>query len=120
MVLMCDYQTGFVPPEMIKKRRVVVLSPKFINNRGLCTIAPISTSEPEREYPFHVKIEAGNYSFHSKRQPCWVKCDILSSVSYKRLDRIRIGNQFVAPRISHADFERIKAAAIHVVSGHIS
>ena len=115
MVLICDYQTGFIPPEMVKKRRVVVVSPKHINNRGLCVVVPISTSPPDSELPTHVRFEAGNYRFLSNSTACWAKCAILASVSYRRLDRVRVGSNFIAPRLSHEDFNRICDAVAHVI-----
>jgi mRNA interferase MazF len=46
-VLMCDFSTGFVPPEMVKTRRVIVLSPR---NRaripGTYIVVPISKTAP--------------------------------------------------------------------------
>jgi mRNA interferase MazF len=116
MVLICDYQSGFIPPEMIKKRRVIVVSPKFLNNRGLCTVVPVSTTPPDAELPVHVRFNPGQYRFFSADMPCWAKCDVIASVSYARLDRIRIGKDFVAPRIGREDFEKIRVALSHVIA----
>ena len=41
----CDFNTGFKPPEMIKRRPVVVISPR--RSTELCTIVPLSTTVPD-------------------------------------------------------------------------
>lgn len=45
-VLICDFTTGFQKPEMIKKRPVVVLSPRPRRKTQLCTVIPLSTTKP--------------------------------------------------------------------------
>ncbi|MCW6510963.1 type II toxin-antitoxin system PemK/MazF family toxin [Lichenifustis flavocetrariae] len=56
-ILMCDFDmAGVVPPEMRKKRRVVVISPRSHNRRhgakpGRCIVAPFSASEPPMPTP---------------------------------------------------------------------
>jgi uncharacterized protein YifN (PemK superfamily) len=114
-VLICDYDTGFIPPEMVKKRRVIIVSPKAMNNRGLCLVVPVSTTPPDAELPVHVRFEASQYPFFARDIPCWAKCDMLAAVAYRRLDRVRIGHRFMAPRIKKADFERIREALSHVI-----
>ena len=42
-VLICDFNTGFRPPEMVKKRPVVVISE---SRQQLVTVVPLSTTEP--------------------------------------------------------------------------
>jgi len=116
-VLICDYDTGFIPPEMVKKRRIIVVSPKSMNNRGLCMVVPVSTTPPDNALPVHVRFEPGQYRFFARDVPCWAKCNMLAAVAYRRLDRIRIENQFIAPRIDKNDFDRIREALSHVI-GH--
>lgn len=53
MALMCDFNTGFVAPEMIKKRPVVVVSPRPRRSNQLCTIVPLSTTRPDPVEPYH-------------------------------------------------------------------
>jgi len=59
---MCDF-TGFKPPEMVKKRPVVILSPRYRRRTGLCIVVPFSTVEPELIEPHHHRIPAGTYNF---------------------------------------------------------
>ncbi len=108
-VLICDYETGFVPPEMVKRRRVVVISPYQRNKRGLCTVVPLSTSMPEIIEDFHHRITAGTYPFFSMERDVWAKADMLATVSLTRLDRIRVGGAFLAPSINIKDLGEIRA-----------
>ena len=45
-ILVCDFRQGFRAPEMIKRRPVVVVSPRLRNRTDLCTVVPLSTIEP--------------------------------------------------------------------------
>lgn len=117
-VLICDYTTGFMLPEMVKPRRVVVVSPKWINNRGICTVVPFSTSAPIPELPIHVRFEAGSYFFLSQDVACWAKCDMHAAVSLKRLDRLRLGSQFHAPKIYQHDLQRIRQGLLYAIGIH--
>ena len=42
-ILICDYSTGFVAPEMVKRRRVVVIS-RLRQRADLYTVVPLSTT----------------------------------------------------------------------------
>ncbi len=41
--LICNYGTGFVAPEMVKRRPVVVIS-RLRRRADLCTVVPLSTT----------------------------------------------------------------------------
>ncbi|MDX2112821.1 MAG: type II toxin-antitoxin system PemK/MazF family toxin [Alphaproteobacteria bacterium] len=107
MVLICDFNTGFIPPEMVKKRRVIVISPYQQNKRGICTVVPISTRVPEYIEDFHSRIPAAKYRFLSQQDDSWVKADMIYTVALKRLDRIRVGEAFLTPSISADDFNLV-------------
>ncbi|WP_350029107.1 type II toxin-antitoxin system PemK/MazF family toxin, partial [Caballeronia sp. GAFFF1] len=53
-MLMCDFSRGFVPPEMVKKRAVVVISRSETHGRRLCTVVPLSTTAPAPALAWHV------------------------------------------------------------------
>lgn len=66
---------GYIEPEMVKMRRVVIISPR---NPGaqLALVVPISTTEPRCLSPVHVELPG------EKTYPCfdgaarvWVKAD---------------------------------------------
>ena len=94
-MLMCDFTNAFKPPEMVKKRPVIVISPRSRRKSGLCTVVPISTKEPVLIEKHHVKIDSGYLPpspfFQGHNNQCWVKCDMIYRVAFHRLDLIRIG-----------------------------
>jgi len=67
MVLMCDF-TGFKPPEMVKQRPVVVVSPRYRRHTGVCLVVPLSTVAPPEIEPHHFEIPAGSYDFLDPRK----------------------------------------------------
>ena len=103
-ILRCDYSAGFKKPEMVKRRLVIVVSPKISIRPGLCTIVPLSTSEPLPQMSYHHKIE-----FDAPLpQPWggvdrWVKGDMVNAVGFHRLDFLRFGKDETGKRIYYYD-----------------
>ena len=52
-ILMCDFNAGFREPEMVKRRPVVVISPKIRARPGLCTVVALSTTVPAPVMDYH-------------------------------------------------------------------
>ncbi len=85
-IVVCDYH-GLIKPEMVKRRLSVVVSSDSDNDRyGLCTVIPLSTTEPDPIKPYHHLItwdvpfpEPYNSPFH------WVKGDMIYAMSFERL-----------------------------------
>lgn len=119
MVLICNYETGFTPPEMTKTRRVVIVSEDDHNKYGLCTVVPFSTTPPNVEQPFHVKFAAKSYPFLHQESPTWAKCNMVSTISQQRLDRIGMNGQYISPRISEEDSLKIYKAILTVFGRRI-
>ncbi|MGB1091412.1 MAG: type II toxin-antitoxin system PemK/MazF family toxin [Oceanobacter sp.] len=88
-VLTCDFSTGFQPPEMVKVRPVVVITPQLPGRVNLCTVVPISSVEPVPMQLFHHEMDPNSLTPKLAATRCWAKCDMLYSVSLKRLDRVR-------------------------------
>lgn len=92
-LLICDYSmTPVVLPEMVKRRPVVVVSPKFKARQKLCTVVPLSTTPPARAMPYHCEIRLPlrlPKPFFS--ETAWVKADMIATVSFERLEMIRLG-----------------------------
>ena len=86
-ILICDFSTGFRPPEMVKVRPVVVISPR---RRGgqLATVVPLSSTEPKPAQPWHWPVPAGLYP--PARGPMWGKADVVNTVALERLDRVKV------------------------------
>jgi uncharacterized protein YifN (PemK superfamily) len=106
-VVMCDF-VGFIAPEMVKVRPVVVLS-RHRHNRNLVTVVPLSTTEPTRIEDHHHELST-NPLPDKPHTSCWAKCDMVATVSLVRLDRYHIGrNQYVVPEVNAIDFMAIRA-----------
>lgn len=115
-VLICDYQTGFLKPEMVKRRPVVVISPRLRRRDYLCTVVPLSTKQPSRIEPYHCKI------LFERSLPApwdapevWAKCDMLATVSFGRLhligtkrDPLTGRRRYLQTKIGEEEFARIK------------
>jgi mRNA interferase MazF len=110
MVLMCDFDTGFVPPEMTKVRHVVVVSPRHRRNSGTCLVVPFSTVAPNPVEPFHYRIPADSYSFFKKNADVWAKGDLVSHVSFGRLDRVLDNGKYCSPSLKPEDLKCIQSA----------
>lgn len=83
-ILICDFR-GMEEPEMVKRRPVVVVSPKFKDRTGLCTIVPLSTTPPRPVKPYHFKLQITPVlpsPFDSEWH--WVKADMMYALSFKR------------------------------------
>lgn len=118
-LLACDF-AGFREPEMVKRRPVIVLSPRFKNRTGLCTVAPLSTTPPRPVAAYHYRLHT------SPRLPApydsdhhWVKADMLYTVSFDRLFLLLIGKdaqgvrQYDTRVIEKAELRSIQACALH-------
>lgn len=86
-VLMCDFSRGFVPPEMVKKRAVVVISRSETHGRRLCTVVPLSTTAPAPALAWHVLLTQNPLPGTPIGTAVWAKCDMLYTVSFERLDK---------------------------------
>lgn len=90
---MCDFGKGFEPPEMVKKRPVVVISKKLKGVSGLCTVVAISTVKPSPIEEWHCLIPEDcmpdSRFFQGKES--WIKGDMIYRVGFHRLDRIKLG-----------------------------
>lgn len=118
-IVICDF-TGFVPPEMVKRRPAVVVSPRLRKRSGLCTVVPLSTTQPEPICPYHFKLHVTpalhapyGAAFH------WVKADMLYTVAFSRLYLPFDGKDASGKRnydirvIDQADLLKIQEAMLH-------
>ena len=113
-VLICDYSTGFVSPEMVKHRPIVVVSGRERHGRRLCTVVPLSTTAPAPVEVWHCRIPVSIPGWSSAE--CWAKCDMLSTVSFDRLDKPhtkrRSGREYHTVRLATDDLNAIRAAVL--------
>lgn len=115
MILVCNFDTGFRPPEMVKVRPVVVLSPQR-HNRETCIVVPVSTTAPYPVEAFHHKLEPASLPERLRGNVCWIKGDMVTTVANWRLDRVRAGKKpdgtrlYVAYKITEVDWAAVQRA----------
>jgi uncharacterized protein YifN (PemK superfamily) len=104
-ILICDFSRGFVIPEMVKRRPVVVVSPKISHRPKLCTVVPLSTEPPQFKMPYHYDMGAIDPALPAPwhEGPNWIKGDMVYSVSFDRLDLIRLGKDKSGKRMYRYD-----------------
>lgn len=118
-VLLCDFNQGFKEPEMVKRRPVVVISPKISIRAGLCTVVALSTSEPKPKMPYHCQITLNPPLPEPWGDtPRWVKGDMVCAVGFHRLDFPRFGKGMDGKRvyrynaISDEDLRRVRQCVL--------
>ena len=115
---MCDFSRGFVEPEMVKVRPVIVL--KTNSRSKLVTVIPLSTVAPNPIQDYHIEIpmkELPNYRYFNQK-PSWLKGDMIYTVSWHRLNPIRInkkskGRTYHKGRVSLDLLTKIEICAIN-------
>jgi mRNA interferase MazF len=106
---MCDFE-GYREPEMVKRRPVVVISPKIVARPGLCTVVALSTTAPDPATQYHCQIDIRpRLPNWMESDGVWIKGDMIAVVAFNRLDFIRLGKQFNGRReyyysVTGADF----------------
>lgn len=91
-LVICNFDGGFVEPEMVKPRPVIIISPKIVARPRLCTVVPLSTTPPDKEMPYHCEIKLPFLvppPFDSETH--WIKGDMINSVSFDRVNLVRLG-----------------------------
>lgn len=129
-IAICDFN-GFIKPEMVKRRPVVIVSPRFRNRNGLCTVVPLSTTPPNPVMAYHYKLKLDeplpspyNSPFH------WVKGDMLATVSFNRLYLPHTGKDATGQRtyiikvIEDIDLRNVRECILHglglsCLTGHL-
>ena len=93
-ILLCDYTTGFIEPEMVKLRPVLVVSPRLRRRAELVAVIPLSTTAPNNVEPHHCELTlAQPLPPPFDTQTMWAKCDMLATIALARLDRFKAGRR---------------------------
>jgi mRNA interferase MazF len=101
-ILLCDFNSGFREPEMVKKRPVVVISPKIGSRRGICTVVALSSTAPVPVMSYHCQIDIiPTLPSPLSSTGIWVKGDMINAVGFHRLDLIKTGKDFRGKRQYH-------------------
>jgi mRNA interferase MazF len=118
-IVICDFD-WFRPPEMVKRRPALVVSPRIRNRDNLCTVVPFSTTPPPRVMPYHYKLftdpplpEPFPEAHH------WLKCDMIYTVTLDRLFMPFLGKDANGKRmydtrvISDNELKEVRKCVLH-------
>jgi mRNA interferase MazF len=122
-ILLCDYSRGgFQPPEMVKRRPAIVISPRLPHRDGLCTVVPISADQPDNEVDYVVRLEFDPpFPEPFSYKVAWAKCDMLATVGFARLDLFHTGRdqygkrRYLHPKLSEVDLQRVRTGILHAI-----
>lgn len=93
---------------MVKKRRVVVISPmrtfRYVTDATVIVV-PLSEVEPLQAQAWHHPIRAARYT---GLRTCWAKGDLVAHVGLARLDRIFYAGNWAIPVMDPDDLEAIR------------
>lgn len=109
MILVCDFK-GYIAPEIIKTRPVVVISPAHLKRHDLITVVPLSTTAPNPVEDYHYLLKGSPVP--GSARVAWAKCDLVATVCRGRLDRVRIarGNY----QVGHISPQQVRAIRLAV------
>src|SRR5690606_8420269 len=91
-IYVCDF-SGFREPEMVKKRPVIVVSPRLPYRSHIVAIVPISLTEPKHDLPFCCRLSRNYHPDEPDDLPSWAKCDMLMNVALHRLNAFKTGRR---------------------------
>jgi mRNA interferase MazF len=117
-ILLCDYGTQVVPPEMDKRRPVVIVTPRLRRRGELVGVVPLSTTAPDVPDNHHYEFEIDKRLPEPFDSPTmWAKCDMFSVVSRGRLDRFKAGRAhgqriYLSGKVNADQMRAIRAAML--------
>jgi len=119
-IVICDFSG--IQPEMVKRRPAIIISPRFRNRNGLCTVVPLSTTPPNPIMPYHYQLAVAPTLPAPYDSPShWVKCDMFATVSFQRLNlpfnsRDALGKRRYDIRVIGADdLKEIRKCMLHAI-----
>jgi mRNA interferase MazF len=122
-ILMCDFTTGFVEPEMVKRRPVLVISSALSGRDSLATIIALSTTPPPIVMPYHLQLPKASLPQIGKFQEkvTWLKGDMIYTVGFHRLDLIQLGTRnpitnkrmYYNNRLSREQMKQVYQCVLH-------
>jgi uncharacterized protein YifN (PemK superfamily) len=111
-VWMCDFE-GYQTPEMIKERRVIIVSPRN-DGAGVALVVPVSTTGPRVLRPVHVRLPGqGTYDCFAGAPDVWVKADLIAHVRFDRLSRVKVNYREIRTvKITPEHFKEVQIAVL--------
>jgi mRNA interferase MazF len=120
--LIADFSSGFKEPEMVKRRPVIVISPKIRLRGGLCTVVALSTLAPTKVMPYHCQLTIDPpLPAPWDQNPKWIKGDMVYALGFHRLDLVRIGKDLSGTRVyryttlPNEDLKKARACVLHAM-----
>ena len=111
-ILMCDFK-GFVPPEMVKPRPVIVVSPRLPYRSEIVAVVPVSTTAPRHELPFCFRLSKNYHPEEPDDLACWAKADMLMNLGAYRLNGFHTGRRkWEYPQLSGEDLAGVRRAVL--------
>lgn len=111
-VLVCNF-TGFIVPEMVKPRPVVVVSPRLPNRAEIVAIVPISLTEPLRPTQYKVRLSKNYHPEESDDLPCWAACDMVMNLGLYRLNGFKVGRRkWAYPQMTGDDLAVVRQGVL--------
>jgi uncharacterized protein YifN (PemK superfamily) len=120
-ILLCDYSTGFRPPEMVKRRPAVVVSPRLPRRDNLCSVVPLSLTSPAYDVPYQVKVVLDDELPGWPGLERWAKADMLATVGFHRLDLFRTSRdpsgrrKYLQMKLNPDQFKAVRIAMLHAL-----
>lgn len=110
-ILVCDFDDSAIGAEMVKRRPVVVVSKHEAHRSQLCCVIALSTTPPANARAWHHYMPHLRVEGWVADDGVWAKCDMLATVSLKRLNqtyvRHRSGRKYIAHRLADEDLSAI-------------
>jgi mRNA interferase MazF len=103
---------------MVKRRPVVIVSPRRRRGPEIYTVVPLSTTAPSPVEPFHHQMDPDSLPGPLAGRITWAKCDMLYTLSLRRLDRIMVSKDSSGKRnyavgsVIPADWRAIQRAIL--------
>lgn len=119
-VLVCNFE-GFQPPEMVKIRPVMIISPRLPDRGEIVTVVPISLTPPRKEVPYQVRLSKNYHPKEPADLPCWAKCDMVMNIGRWRLDGFKVDRRTWAnPQATGEDLNLVRRGVIFGLGmGHL-
>jgi len=119
-ILICDFNTGFCPPEMVKRRPVIVISNPIRSRANLCTVVALSTTPPKKRMPYHAELILRERLPHPYgRKTMWIKGDMINVVAFHRLTLMFSGRdsegkrQYITAPVSPDNLALMESRVLH-------
>ncbi|MBL6762180.1 MAG: type II toxin-antitoxin system PemK/MazF family toxin [PS1 clade bacterium] len=111
-IFICDF-SHFSPPEMTKKRPIIIVSPRLKNRAKIVTIVPLSTTAPRVSDDYTVLLSKDYDPNGSGNKRVWAKCDMVLNIGTHRLNSYKIGRRkYFTPETSGDDLERVRRGVL--------